>query len=217
MVNRPKSEAGLPTLQIGDRYITAFDPIMALNIIEQIAEGKLLKDLLDIPGAPSRSTWYRWMVLYPDLKEGYNIAREVSSEGMEERLLEICDELIKGETIPPAKLDQIKTAMAQLRWSAAKRNPKAYGERATETTVVPVQINTSLALEPGQAAPATSSIYTITAVRHTDEDGELEEVEEAFAPADPQVRRGKHKSPAQTRATIKARERAKSRKKNGTV
>lgn len=50
-------------------------------------------------------------------------------------------------------------AIDALRVAAARLNPREYGERPQQNVVVPVQINTTLALEPGSAAPAVQKQY----------------------------------------------------------
>jgi hypothetical protein len=48
-------------------HITTYTPELAIRICEGIAEwGSVNKALEAVKGAPSRNTWYRWLLLYPD-------------------------------------------------------------------------------------------------------------------------------------------------------
>lgn len=174
--DRPRSERGLPSITIGGRHITAYRPDLALEVCEKIAEGATLKETLDLPGAPARATWYRWCMLYPDLKIAYDIARAISAEGMEEDMLEAAKMLLTGGKagLTALQLDAIKAGMAQLRWSAARRDPAKFAERPQVQTVIPVQINTTLNLGQSGAPAVQGSIYHMIAAKPT---GDVEDVE----------------------------------------
>lgn len=189
--DRPRAEKRLPAVTIGRRSITAYDPGIALEVCEKIAEGMNLSEALKLPGLPCRSTWYRWCMLHPDLKLSYDIARAISAEGMEEDMLTIAKTLLEGgkEGLTGLQLDAIKAGMAQLRWSAARRDPAKFAERPQVQTVIPIQINTTLNMGQGGLPADQGSIYTMRAARPTAEeitDVDFEPVsEEAESQADP--------------------------------
>lgn len=174
--DRPRAERGMSAVTIGSRSITAYDPGLALEVCEKIAEGNNLKDTLELPGLPCRSTWYRWCMLYPDLKIAYDIARAISAEGMEEDMLEVAKTLLEGGKtgLTALQLDAIKAGMAQLRWSAARRDPAKFAERPQVQTVIPVQINTTLNLGQEGAPAVQGSIYRMLAAKP---EGNIEDVE----------------------------------------
>lgn len=174
--DRPKAERGMPSITIGGRHITAYQPDIALEVCEKVAEGATLRETLDLPGAPARSTWYRWCMLYPDLKIAYDIARAISAEGMEEDMLEAAKTLLTGGRagLTALQLDAIKAGMAQLRWSAARRDPAKFAERPQVQTVIPVQINTTLNLGQAGAPAVRGSIYKMLAAKP---EGDIEDVE----------------------------------------
>lgn len=169
--DRPRAERDKPSLVIGSRSITAYDPGLALEVCEKIAEGNNLKDTLKLDGYPCRSTWYRWCMLYPDLKIAYDIARAISAEGMEEDMLEVAKVLLEGgkSGLTALQLDAIKAGMAQLRWSAARRDPAKFAERPQVQTVIPVQINTTLNMGQGGLPAVQGSIYHMLAAKPTGE------------------------------------------------
>lgn len=54
----------------------------------------------------------------------------------------------------------LRVAIDTLRTAAARLNPREYGERQSPVAVIPVQINTTLGLMPGQSAPVERSHYS---------------------------------------------------------
>lgn len=181
--DRPRDERKMPTVSIGSRKITAYDPGIGLEVCEKVAEGMNLTDALELPGLPCRSTWYRWCMLYPDLKVAYDIARAISAEGMEEDMLLVAKTLLEGgrEGLTGLQLDAIKAGMAQLRWSAARRDPAKFAERPQVQTVIPVQINTTLNMGQGGLPAVQGSIYKMIAQKPEAEDVEFEQISEEDA------------------------------------
>lgn len=122
----------------------------ALDIIEGIAEGDKLAALTGGPGQPKRGTFFRWLAIYPELKRAFDAAREISAYGFEDKALDMADDLINPNLFNGTKVRMYEVAMGQLRWSAARRAPTAFGEKATVQTVIPIQINTSMDIgQPG--------------------------------------------------------------------
>lgn len=124
---------------------------MALAICERIAEGETLSAICSKgSGMPSRQTFHRWVVRYPELSRAYAAARELSAHSLEEEALDMARELKdpqKGrKKLTPSEVRAFDIAMNQLRWSAARRNPRVYSERGAINVTVPIQINTSLDL-----------------------------------------------------------------------
>lgn len=242
--DRPRDERKLPSIQIGSRSVTAYDPGLALLVCEKVAEGEKLKTVLKLDGLPCRSTWYRWCMMHPDLKIMYDVARQISAEGMEENLLEVAEDLLSAGGklgLTAIQLDRIKVAFTQLRWSASRRDPAKFAERPQVQTVIPVQINTTLNMgQPGAVSAAGGNIYTMLSARPEQpeiEDAEFEEVANVAGVAEdageasegpqkperpafakkpyPQRLRKKHKTPGQIFATIGAQSR-RGTKKNVT-
>lgn len=147
----------------------------ALTVIEGVATGGRVQDLTGGDDQPKRGTFYRWLTTYPELKRAFDTARELSAYSFEEKALELVDTLIGTNDFTGVKVRMYEVAMAQLRWSASRRNPGALGEKATVNTVIPIQINTSLDL--GQIGGGTrivdDNVYTFAAnVEVTDAEAE---------------------------------------------
>jgi hypothetical protein len=148
-------------------HITTYTPELAIRICEGIAEwGSVNKALEAVKGAPSRNTWYRWLLLYPDLKAAQDRARELSAQSMEDTMLEKVEELLdKSIDIPKALLDRYNSALQQLRWSATRRDPRLYGEKSDLRIVVPIQIITDLNLgQDGAKVVNSENIYEVHAI-----------------------------------------------------
>lgn len=156
---------GLSHTRVGGRFVTAYEPELALLICERIAEGDTLKKICEEDGMPARQTFHRWVVNQPDLSRAYAAAREISANAFEEEALEISRTLsAAGQDFTSTKVRAYDVAMNQFRWSAARRNPKTYSERGSVQVTVPIQINTSLDLgDGGMIAAEHPDIYTLTA------------------------------------------------------
>jgi hypothetical protein len=151
---RPKDK----TVAINKR-LGHYDPVIALRICELIADGKTLTDVVKTEGMPSRATIYRWLAAFPQFGEAFERAREVSAQSFEDEALELARILTtEGSTFNGTKVRAFEVAMAQLRWSAARRDPKRYGATQQGNTAIAVQINTSLNL--GQDGPLDISAST---------------------------------------------------------
>lgn len=157
----------------------------ATRVLEAIAAGDTLKDISQRPGFPTRDTFYKWMMLYPDLKLAYDAARELSALSLEEEALDMARTLKAPNDFTGTKVRAYEVAMAQFRWSAERRDPSRYAGGQKTAVVVPIQINTTLDLgQQGGAAPAaTRTTYDFAASIAKGEDGEAT----AFEDTEPEV------------------------------
>lgn len=183
MADNPQQDRNLQLghQRSGGRFVTKYTPDLALQICERIAEGDTLKGICDDPQYPSRSTFNRWVVQYPELSRAYAAARELSAHAFEEEALDIARKLSReGTDFTSTKVRAYDTAIGQLRWSASRRNPKTYSERGSVQITVPIQINTSLDLgDGGMVGVEHPDIYKLDAVvgqREVD-DAELMQME----------------------------------------
>lgn len=152
--------------KVGSRQLTGYDAGAALRVCEAIAGGKKLTEALQEPGTPSRPTWYRWLMLYPELNKAYEAARQISAEAFEDDLLAMVD-VLKNDQLDMSKLlvQRYQIAMVQLRWSAEHRNPAKFGNKQEIQVQIPIQINTTLDLGQGKTSTdVIGNIYDITAV-----------------------------------------------------
>lgn len=137
----------------------AWDLEMSVDILEDIADGKTLKEATfpRVPGRVKASTFLYWCLRVPELQEAYRLAREMSGHMLEDEALDLARGLPKlgGPAVEvSAKVRAVDVAMNHLRWAAGKRHPKEYGDKAQTTFTVPIQINTSIPLEPGMKSVA---------------------------------------------------------------
>lgn len=142
-----------------------YSPETALAICEEIASGKTLVEVCQLPGMPSRNTIYKWLTVYPKFYDAFERAKEISAQSLEEEALTYARALAGPNDFTGVKVSAYNVAMTQLRWSAARRDPNRFGQKMNSTSVVPIQITTTLNLgQDGQ--PATdnaSNIYTVEA------------------------------------------------------
>lgn len=147
--------------------LVTYTPGLALKVCEHIADGMNLKEALALPGMPTRNTWYRWLMVYPELDKAYQAARELSAQAFEDDMLEITQKLKDpDQAVSDLMLKRYQTALQQLRWSAERRDPRHFGEKKETSVVVPVQINTSLDLGTlgGQSTSEYANVYELKAL-----------------------------------------------------
>lgn len=146
--------------------VTIYTPERALDIVEHVASGGLLKEVCTgKDGFPVPSTFNRWCAQYPDLHKAYLAARELSALSLEEEALGLARKLKAGSAdITGVKVRAFEVAMAQFRWSAVRRDPKRYGQSAEKSSAVNIQINTTLDLgDGGGPGLEGQAIYSVTA------------------------------------------------------
>jgi hypothetical protein len=149
------------------RFITAYDPGLALIICERIADGETLKTICDDKDKfPHRTTFHRWVVNNPKLALAYGAARELSATGLEEEAIGIAREIqARAKKVTSPEVRAYEVAMNQLRWSAERRDPKRFSTKGAVSVTVPIQINTSLDMGSGEAqgTPDHPDIYQLQA------------------------------------------------------
>lgn len=217
------------------RDLVTYDAEKAQYVCEEIAKGRTLSEIMktDAEIVPSRPTWYRWLVLYPELKKLYDAARELSASAFEDEMLDMARTLKGPNEFTQVKTTQYQIALQQLRWSAARRDPSRYGEKQSINLMVPIQINTTLDMGPGAGGTSTADYDNVYALQPgaarrdpDDEDPQEERFEDPspddfLAPAKvskPRVFRQArlpkgHKTPIQLRSTLNRMGRPNKKKK----
>lgn len=173
------------------RILTRFDPDVALDIIERIAEGELLKDICD-PHATnptvSRATFMRWVMQQPELAQAFNEARELSAYALEEDAIDAVRDQIKTPGTQN-KLRAVGLGVDQFRWSSVRRNMQKFGDKSGATFVVPVQINTTLDLGQKGGGPDNISkpqdIYSFEVPLPSPSDTDTDKPQLALPPPTP--------------------------------
>ncbi len=168
MADNPNRERkmGLPVVERGGRFFTKYDPNIALDIVERIADGELLvkitaKDAL--PLTITKQTFLRWVSSVPELQTAYSAALQLSAHAFEEKAI---DKAEKTAAAPgsPQNVSAASLLISQYRWSAARRNPTRYSDKGNTQIVVPVNINTTLDMGSGKGKVDVEvpDIYTIS-------------------------------------------------------
>lgn len=135
-----------------------------ISIINRVAEGEAVSAICREEGMPNRRTVYTAIMADGELRKLWEGAKEHRAEHFFEMAINLSKELeIKGwdKDIVAA----IKVAIDTYRWAARMLNPRQYGEHVTAKTVVPIQINTTLNLDPNKP-PAIQgpSVYDLKAL-----------------------------------------------------
>lgn len=141
------------------KKLRGYDPDTALRICELVASGKTMREVVAMDDMPSQATLYRWLVAYPKFHDAFEQARELSAQSFEDEALDMARTLKGKNDFTGTKVRAYEVAMGQLRWSAARRDPKRYGQRPDAGGGMNIQINTSLNLDA--AANAAGNMVTV--------------------------------------------------------
>lgn len=95
------------------------------TICQRIAGGESLVDILKDKGMPHYSTFMRWVADDEQLRENYARAREAQGDADADKINHIALGVLSGEYEPAAA----NVAINALKWTAAKRQPKKYGDK----------------------------------------------------------------------------------------
>lgn len=149
MVDRPNRERydmKLPAVERGGRWFTKYDPNIALDIVERIAEGELLSKITASDAKPltiTKATFLRWVATVPELGTAYSGALQLSAHSFEEKAIDKA-ERVAAAPGSPQNVSAASLLISQYRWSAARRNPTRYSDKGNTQIVVPVNITTTL-------------------------------------------------------------------------
>lgn len=153
-------EQNLPRVVVGDRFITQYDPVKALSIVERLADGETLNKICrGVAGMPAPTTFKRWVVNNPDLAKALSAAIVMSAQSLEEEALDTA-RAIAAKPVDGSHVRGAEVKIKQLQWSAERRDASKFGQRNQINLKVPVQIITTLNLGEGDSLPA-ESIYTL--------------------------------------------------------
>lgn len=96
-------------------------------ICEQIALGKTLQQALDHVGylAPAISRFWKWLEEFPEFREQYERARQMSADMDADKMKELGEEVIKN----PKAAAAYRVYMNVLMWQAEMRNTGKYGKK----------------------------------------------------------------------------------------
>jgi hypothetical protein len=89
-------------------------------------DGRSLRQVCKDPDMPAYQNVYRWLNDDPDLRERYELARAERGEQLGERVVELSEQIVRGELDPQAG----KNAIDGYKWAAGRMAPKAWGDRS---------------------------------------------------------------------------------------
>ena len=160
-------DAGLPAVRVGGRFVTQYNPQVALQIVERIAQGETLTTICARgSGFPNPVTFKRWVVGQPELAKAMEAARLISAQSMEDEALDAA-RAIKAAQRDGTQVRAFEVLLQQLRWSMERRDAARFGTKAPISIRVPIQITTSLDMGKVDDTEVDGrSIYTISAT-HT--------------------------------------------------
>jgi hypothetical protein len=99
-----------------------YDPVLADEICEHLANGLSLSVICANVNMPSRTTIYKWRKQHEDFADNYARARQVQADTFADQIQDIADCVF----LPPAH----KAAMIDARkWRAARQNWRAWGDK----------------------------------------------------------------------------------------
>lgn len=179
MADHPQRERDmkLPAIEKGGRFFTKYDPNIALDIVERIADGELLSRITAKDAEPltiTKQTFLRWVATVPELQTAYSAAMQISAHAFEEKAIDKAERtaLLPGT---PQNVSAASLLISQYRWSAARRNPTRYSDKGNTQIVVPVSINTTLDLG-SQKQTIDVEIPDIYTIKLNAEEGEFSEL-----------------------------------------
>lgn len=102
-----------------------YTPEIAEYICTSLVNGKSLKEICEQEGIPDRSTILRWTRENEDFAARCGQARIDQADYMDDRILEVANNVEKGDIAP----DAARVAISALQWRASKLKPNVYGDR----------------------------------------------------------------------------------------
>lgn len=136
---------------------TTYNPKIAAEICEHLAEGRSLRSYCAHEGSPSKSMVMRWLRDHEDFRDQYARAREDQAEILADEILDVADDGTNDymlrkrgdEDVEVVNNDHIARSRLRVdtrKWFASKLRPKKYGDRVTNEMVGkdggPVQVET---------------------------------------------------------------------------
>lgn len=150
------------------------NPVQVEAMLELVTTGKSLVEIEATPEMPGKDVMIHWLLRNPGLMQRFTQAREISAYTLEDEALSLLRSKAAAPPAKPGDLKALEMLVAQLRWSAEKRNPQVYAQKGTVQVTVPIQINTSLDLAqgPGAGTKEHPDIYELKAVNEADDPDE---------------------------------------------
>lgn len=107
------------------RWTRGYDPIVAEEICERIADGEVLEDICCRPGYPSRGVVWRWLYLNDDFRDMYNLSIQANGLSRADDIAGVVKDTITGEI----DSKQAAVAIKGLSWLAERHTPSVYAAK----------------------------------------------------------------------------------------
>lgn len=100
---------------------------IADDICMHVAMGESLEGALKKVGylAPTLPTVYKWLTLYEEFKEKYDIARQMQADTLADKTLDMAQQVLKD----PKSAAAYRVAFDILQWHSSIRKPKVYNTK----------------------------------------------------------------------------------------
>ncbi len=146
---------------------------LLIEICARVATGETLTSIAKENGMPSPPQFRLGVAKDRELQDLWREAKAERPHALFDEALDLAREL-KGREWGKEDGNVVRAkqiAIDALRVAAARLNPREYGERSEAKVVVPVQINTTLGLEPGHTPPKQVREYSYKITAETEDDG----------------------------------------------
>ena len=138
----------------------AFSPEIFGRILARIATGESLRRVCQSEGFPSRETFFGWVRDDPEKRTAYIDACAIRELAYVEQFPDILEDL--GDEPTNAQVNLAKLKIDTIKWTAARLQPKVYGDRiATHDGPPEVEIKDFSGKQPyvpGNAKEARSTV-----------------------------------------------------------
>jgi len=102
-----------------------FNPEAAKQIVERVANGESLRQIIKTEGMPARFVIYDWLAKNKEFADQYARAREDQADTYADEIAAIADD-------PEIPSDQKRIMVDARKWIACKLKPRKYGDRVTQ-------------------------------------------------------------------------------------
>lgn len=104
---------------------STYTPEIAEAICNALREGRSLRAWCKEEGNPCYSTVFKWLEQQEGFADSYARAREVQAHNDADRINAVAEQLELGAMAP----DVARVIVQAMQWTAARRLPKAYGDK----------------------------------------------------------------------------------------
>lgn len=134
------------------RKDASYDPVLAAQILEHVADGYTLKEACTkLPVYVSPQQFKRWVLAHNSLRKIWETAKNMRASALFDHANELARRLETTVYGPgdASKVNALRTAIETYKWSAGKLSPQEFGDKTPNMPTIAIQINTGLDLGAG--------------------------------------------------------------------